>query len=63
MPLTMQVGKWYEGMATPQYTPVGRGFESFFANLQHSNDYYSEVMGTYNNKTGIIDFWDTDKPA
>ena len=41
-----QVGKWDEGMATPQHTPVGCGFESFFGYLQHSNNYYSEVMGT-----------------
>ena len=60
---THQVGKWGVGMATPDHTPTGRGFESSLGYFQHSNNYYSEIMGTCDNKTGIVDFWDTDKPA
>ncbi len=59
---THQVGKWDAGMATPDHTPKGRGFDSSFGYFHHANDYYTEKTGSCNKK-GVVDLWDTDKPA
>ena len=59
---THQVGKWDAGMATPDHTPMGRGFQSSFGYYHHANDYYTEIVGSCN-KTPIVDLWDTDQPA
>lgn len=50
---THMVGKWDAGAATPQHTPWGRGFETFFGYLQHANDYWNE--GISFTCTGEID--------
>ena len=63
---THQVGKWDAGMATPDHTPKGRGFQSSFGYFHHANDYYTETAGgCMYNKTMMhpVDLWDTDKPA
>lgn len=63
---THQVGKWDAGMATPDHTPMGRGFQSSFGYFHHANDYYTEKAGEcMYNKTHLtpVDLWDTDKPA
>ena len=69
---THQVGKWDAGMATPTHTPKGRGYDTSLSYFSHGNWMYSEAEwgGSYNNRPdipppseGIIDFWDTDKPA
>lgn len=59
---THQVGKWDAGMATPDHTPQGRGFQSSFGYFHHANDYYDETAGICS-KTKVVDLWDTDKPA
>ena len=59
---THQVGKWDAGMATPDHTPQGRGFDSSFGYYHHENDYYTENYGLCNESV-IIDLWDTDHPA
>ena len=59
---THMVGKWDAGMATPDHTPLGRGFDSSLNYFHHANDYYTEQAGVCN-KTHIVDLWDTDKPA
>ena len=59
---THQVGKWDAGMATPDHTPKGRGFDSSFGYFHHANDYFTEVEGTCKG-TPIVDLWDTDRPA
>lgn len=59
---THQVGKWDAGMATPDHTPKGRGFESSFGYFHHDNDYYTEIVSSCD-KVGIVDLWDTDTPA
>ena len=59
---THQVGKWDAGMATPDHTPKGRGFDSSLGYFHHANDYFNETEGSCN-KTPIVDLWDTDKPA
>ena len=43
---THLVGKWDCGMATPEHTPRGRGYESSFGYFHHANDYWVEVIGS-----------------
>ena len=59
---THQVGKWDAGMATPDHTPKGRGFDSSLGYFHHANDYYTELENTCNG-TAIVDLWETDGPA
>ena len=59
---THMVGKWDAGMATPDHTPKGRGFDSSVNYFYHANDYYTEEAGSCN-KQQIVDLWETDKPA
>ena len=59
---THMVGKWDAGMATPDHTPQGRGFDSSLSYFYHANDYYTEEAGNCH-KSRIVDLWDTDKPA
>lgn len=59
---THQVGKWDAGMATPDHTPEGRGFQSSLGYFHHANDYYTEQENRCNG-TPIVDLWQTDKPA
>ena len=50
---THMVGKWDAGLATPEHTPLGRGFDSWLGFYGHANDYW-----TYDNTlkaTGHID--------
>lgn len=42
---THYTGKWDAGMATPQHTPYGRGFETSFMYYQHANDYWNKKTG------------------
>jgi arylsulfatase B len=67
---THQVGKWDAGMATPKHTPKGRGYDTSLNYFSHGNWMYTEAewLGSYSNASdvpspGIIDFWDTDRPA
>lgn len=59
---THQVGKWDAGMATPDHTPMGRGFDTSLGYYNHANDYYTEDAGKCDHQS-IVDLWDTDKPA
>ena len=60
---THMVGKWNAGMATPDHTPQGKGFDTSLNYFNHANDFYDETAGISCNKTRIVDLWDTDKPA
>ena len=60
--VTHMVGKWDAGMATPDHTPQGRGFDSSLSYFYHANDYYTEEAGSCH-KSHVVDLWDTDKPA
>ena len=60
---THQVGKWDAGMATPDHTPKGRGFQSSFGYFHHDNDYYTERVGSCNKSRDVVDLWDFDKPG
>ena len=42
---THYIGKWDAGWATPEHTPLGRGFDSFLGFLQAENDYWSKDRG------------------
>eukprot|EP00912_Choanoflagellata_sp_UC4_P000242 UC4_evm2s153 len=55
---THQVGKWDAGMATPDHTPQGRGYDSSLGYFCHCNDYWNEGCGG-----GLVDLWDTSGPA
>jgi arylsulfatase B len=57
---THMVGKWDAGMATPDHTPLGRGFDTSLHYFHHANDYWTEVAGGC---AGAVDLWDTAKPA
>ena len=50
---THAVGKWDCGMATPEHTPLGRGYESWLGYYQHANDYWSKMSTLF--ATGEID--------
>eukprot|EP00927_Polykrikos_kofoidii_P005344 TRINITY_DN12113_c0_g1_i6.p1 TRINITY_DN12113_c0_g1~~TRINITY_DN12113_c0_g1_i6.p1 ORF type:complete len:705 (+),score=91.57 TRINITY_DN12113_c0_g1_i6:65-2116(+) len=50
---THMVGKWDAGMATPDHTPLGRGYESWLGYYQHANSYWTE--GTTLESTGEFD--------
>ena len=59
---THQVGKWDAGMATPDHTPAGRGFQTSLGYFHHANDYFTEQENNCDG-TAIVDLWNTDKPA
>lgn len=50
---TAAVGKWDAGMATPEHTPLGRGYDKWLGYYQHANDYWTK--GTPITSTGEID--------
>ena len=67
--MTHQVGKWDAGMATPDHTPLGRGFMTSLGYFHHQNDYYNEFVDDFFMKypechgKNFTDLWLTDKPA
>jgi arylsulfatase A-like enzyme len=40
---TVQVGKWDAGMATPDHTPYGRGYDKSFGYFHHTEDYWNRT--------------------
>ena len=62
-------------MATPDHTPLGRGYDTSLFYFHHANDYWTSVAGNCPlpaesmasaaaNKTyGVVDLWGTDAPA
>eukprot|EP00729_Bicosta_minor_P018749 gene18749-28568_t len=54
---THQTGKWDAGMATPDHTPEGRGYDTSLGYFHHANDYWTEHVGEF------VDMWETDSPA
>ena len=66
---THQVGKWDAGMATPHHTPQGRGYDTSLTYFGHGNWMWSETEwgGSEDHgkwpQEGLVDFWDTDRPA
>lgn len=67
---THMVGKWDAGMATPEHTPKGRGFDSSLIYWGHMNDYWSQQAmsdprsdSCLSDYPGLIDLWQDGKPA
>mmetsp|Transcript_15023 Transcript_15023/g.33125 ORF Transcript_15023/g.33125 Transcript_15023/m.33125 type:complete len:658 (+) Transcript_15023:78-2051(+) len=50
---THLVGKWDAGMATPEHTPKGRGYETWYGYYQHANDYWHKSTVFF--ATGEVD--------
>jgi len=68
---THLAGKWHAGLATPEQTPQGMGYDSSFGYLSGANDYwtytiagegYCAYFGADIDLIPRVDFWDTDKP-
>ena len=50
---THLVGKWDAGMATPEHSPKGRGYETWYGYYQHANDYWHKSTVFF--ATGEVD--------
>eukprot|EP01060_Flectonema_neradi_P036510 TRINITY_DN702_c1_g1_i1.p1 TRINITY_DN702_c1_g1~~TRINITY_DN702_c1_g1_i1.p1 ORF type:complete len:531 (+),score=111.30 TRINITY_DN702_c1_g1_i1:45-1637(+) len=59
---THMAGKWDAGMATPQHTPKGRGYDTSLFYFHHENDYWNNKMGACHGNP-VVDLWDGDGPA
>mmetsp|Transcript_13788 Transcript_13788/g.50210 ORF Transcript_13788/g.50210 Transcript_13788/m.50210 type:complete len:561 (+) Transcript_13788:81-1763(+) len=61
---TAMAGKWDAGMATPDHTPKGRGYESSLIYFHHQNDYWDMEAGNaackLENITRPRDLWKSD---
>ena len=66
---THMVGKWDAGMATPDHTPRGRGYDSSLLYFSHKNDYFtqralqSDCSSPVESVGDFVDLWADDKPA
>ena len=56
------VGKWDVGIATPDHTPKGRGFDTSLGYFSHDNDYWDEFVDFCGN-TKVKDLWENNGPA
>jgi hypothetical protein len=57
---TAMAGKWDAGMATPDHTPHGRGYQSELTYFSHCNDYWTYGIGGCLSPTPslVTDLWD-----
>jgi arylsulfatase A-like enzyme len=66
------VGKWHLGFHTPEYTPVGRGFDSSLGYLEGGEDHFTHWCGaskldcgeknpSSGATTGAFDLWNQSK--
>lgn len=61
------VGKWDMGMATPDHTPAGRGFDTSLIYFEHMNYYYTQHIcptGTgcdMTTQSWLTDLWTHDE--
>jgi len=64
--VTHMYGKWDAGMATPQHTPHGRGYQHSLFYFHHANDYWTSSVGSCTvekKKELVIDLWNGTAPA
>eukprot|EP01060_Flectonema_neradi_P010788 TRINITY_DN1786_c0_g2_i2.p1 TRINITY_DN1786_c0_g2~~TRINITY_DN1786_c0_g2_i2.p1 ORF type:complete len:411 (+),score=85.51 TRINITY_DN1786_c0_g2_i2:550-1782(+) len=59
---THMYGKWDAGMATPQHTPNGRGYDNSLFYFHHENDYWTSLVSGCNG-TRIVDLYGDKSPA
>ena len=62
-PSPPQAGKWHLGLATPDHTPKGRGFDTSLTYLSGANDYWTSQTTGYCDPTAYTDLWLHEKPA
>lgn len=64
---TGMAGKWHVGLATPDHTPYGRGFQSSLAYLDGANDYWSYTNAgegyCSQEARAFTDLWSDTAPA
>ena len=60
---TVQAGKWHIGLATPDHTPLGRGYAKNLAYLDGANDYWSSITGDWCGNGAYTDLWGSVEPA
>lgn len=56
------VGKWDVGMATPDHTPAGRGYDSSLVYFHHSNDCWTHVQEACHGSP-VRDLWNMKGPV
>mmetsp|Transcript_14657 Transcript_14657/g.16265 ORF Transcript_14657/g.16265 Transcript_14657/m.16265 type:complete len:533 (+) Transcript_14657:62-1660(+) len=59
---THMAGKWDAGMATPDHSPLGRGYQTSLHYFHHENDYWTYYVARCSQEN-IVDLWHTDEPA
>ena len=66
---THMVGKWDAGMASPDHTPRGRGYDTSLHYFSHKNDYFtqramqSDCSDPVESVGEFVDLWADDGPA
>ena len=62
---THMYGKWDAGMATPEHTPHGRGYEHSLVYYHHTNDAWTMVAWSEKQCSGmdVTDLWMDERPA
>lgn len=55
-------GKWHVGLATPDHTPRGRGWDNSLIYFDGANDYWTSISGACGKLNGgsITDLWVTN---
>ncbi len=60
---TLQAGKWHIGLATPEHTPHGRGYDKSLTYLDGANDYWDMTTGGWCGAGAWTDLWASTEPA
>ena len=58
---THMFGKWDVGMASPDHTPHGRGYQTALHYFHHANDYWTSMDG--GGGRSFVDLWQTNLDA